>query len=218
MSNKKHKVKTAHGVYIIESLRSENFFDGENLHEILNLFGMVSVHNWADTVEDVERFILDFKSNNFRYLHLSCHADQTGLIINGESFLNSRIENLLLGGLENKRVFISACRGGNRELGEALVGRCWAYSLIGTPIDLPFEKSVVFWPSFYHLMNEIDGSKMRREDIKVTLKSCVELFGVPINYYSRIDSGYIRRLKVRKGKPTNNMKLAIKMKGQDEHF
>jgi len=216
MPNKSPGKKTAYGVYIIESLRSENFADGENLHDILGLVGIISVHQWADTVEDVERFIQDFKSSNFRYLHFSCHADETGLLINGEKLSNSLLELRLSGGLQNKRIFMAACRGGNRDLAEGLVGRCRAYSLIGTPVDLPFEKSVIFWPTFYHLMNEVDEKKMIREDIKIILKNCVELLHVPINYYSRIDASHIRRLKVRAGKPTNNTKLNFGPKKKEE--
>jgi hypothetical protein len=209
MKNKKQK--TAYGVFIIESVKSTEFTDGENLHQILELCDIVSVYSWADTIEDLERHLADFKRSQFRYLHLSCHADNSGIFINEDKITNEDLANMLKGGLENKRVFMSACKGANRDLASRLISECRAYSLIGTPLDLPFTKSAVFWPSFYHVMNENDQGKMRRQDIKYSLKDCVDLFNIPINYYSRLsDSNYIRRLKIRAGRKTDNRKIKVK--------
>lgn len=206
------KTKTNYGVYIIESLRSNDFVDGENLSAILELCKIDSIYNWADTIADFKRLIMDFKTSQFRYLHISCHASNTGITINGEELSNVDLQGILHEGLENKRVFMSACKGGNRDIASRIISICKVLSLIGTPIDLPFEKSVLFWPSFYHLMNEIDQNKMKRSDIKENLKKCVDLFGVPINYFSRINNSSmeIRRLKIRPNKPMDNRKLMVK--------
>lgn len=109
---------------------------------------------------------------------------------------------------------MSACEGANRDLAERLISDGKGLSLIGTPIDLDFDKSALFWPSFYHVMNEVDKKKMRQADIREALKRCVELFSIPINYYSKIDNDltHIRRLKVRRGKSTDNRKLIIRSK------
>lgn len=33
-------------------------------------------------------------------------------------------------------------------------------------------------------MNEIDNNKMTQKSIKIAIKKCVDLFGVPMNYYT----------------------------------
>lgn len=202
--------KTAYGVYIVECLRAGDFNDGKVLHQILELMGMVSVYQNAKTIEDFRSFIEDFKTSQFRYLHISCHADKKGLEIDGEDFSNEALQDLLKGGLKNKRVFMSACQGANKDLASRLLVDCEAYSLIGTPVDLDFDKSVLFWPSFYHIINEYDQQKMKRDFLIETLQKCVDMFGVPINYYSKIKNTttHLRRLKVRRGVAIDNQKIS----------
>ena len=199
-----------YGVYIIEFLRADDkYFDGEALHEIIQLSGIPTEYKWADTVEDFKRFLKDFKKKNFRYLHISCHADETGLEINGGDILNEEFQDLTKGYLENKRVFLSACKGANRDLASRVIVGNNAWSLLGIPINLRFDKSALFWPAFYHLINEIDTRKMVRRDIEETVKKCVDLFSVPANFYARIGASktHIRRLKIRQNEATDNRKI-----------
>jgi hypothetical protein len=206
------KKPTAYGVYIVESLRSEDFADGDVLHQILELSNITAVYEFADTVDDFKRLIQDFKTSQFRYLHLSCHANRLGIEINGEGISNKDLNDLLKGGLLNKRVFMSACKGANRDLGKKLILSCGANSLIGTPVDLYFDKAVLFWPSFYHIINELDQKRMKRIHLIKSLQQCVDLFNIPINYYSKIkkDKTAIRRLKIRSGKPAVDNRLTPK--------
>jgi hypothetical protein len=204
--------RATYGVFIIESLRSDDDFDGDILHQILEMSGINARYREADTVEDFQRLIEEFKSSAFRYLHLSCHADRTGLEIGGEEVTNERLAELLTGGFDKKRLFMSACQGANRDLAKRVITESGAMSLIGTPVDLYFNKSVLFWPSFYHIINELDTGKMTRKMLIATLQKCTDLFGVPINYYSKIRQvpRAMRRLKIRKGKPAADDRLNFK--------
>lgn len=76
---------------------------------------------------------------------------------------------------------------------------------------MEFTKSVLFCPSFYHIVNEYDQNKMRREALIETLQKCVDMFGIPINYYSKINNTttYIRRLKIRRGLAIENKKISV---------
>jgi hypothetical protein len=188
-----------YGVYIIESLRELDYTDGKTLHGILKLSRIPSTYSWVNSIEKFKSSLKDFQKSKFRYLHISCHANETGIEINGDFILNADFQNLTKEMLVNKRLFLSACKGANRDLASRIVLKNNAYSLIGMPIKLRFDKSVLFWPSFYHLINEIDSNKMRRKDIIEIVKKCVDLFNVPVNYYSRItyNTNYIRRLKIR---------------------
>jgi hypothetical protein len=205
------KRSSDYAVYIIESLRSEDDADGEVLDQILEMSGITSSYHNADTIEDFRRFIEEFKSSGYRYLHLSCHADQKGIQINGEDISNQELADLLKGALTGKRLFMSACKGANRDLANKVITLCGSNSLIGSPINLRFDKSVLFWPSFYHIMNEMDEKIMKRKYLISSLQKCTDLFNVPINYYSKIknEPNSMRRLKVRPLKLPDDVRLTI---------
>jgi hypothetical protein len=181
------------------------------MHEILKLSLIKTKYKWVDNKEEFKKALLDFNKSNFRYLHISCHADETGLEINGDEIANIEFQKMTKGFLNNKRVFLSACKGANRQLATLVVSSNNAYSLVGIPTNLDFDKSALFWPSFYHLINEVDSEKMKRLQIIDIIKKLVDLFNIPINYYSRINNNksYIRRLKIRPGF-TDNRKLKVK--------
>lgn len=202
------KGKTVYGVFIIEFLRSENYADGSTLHEILELSKIPTKYEWADTIEDLKRCLKKFDKSGYRYLHISCHADKKGLEINGDEISNAQLQSLTQNILSNKRLFLSACKGGNKDLASRIIIENNAYSLIGVPNDLPFDKSALFWPSFYHLIDEADSGRMKREKIIDIIKKCVTHFNVPINYYSRIRNSktHIRRLEIRSQR-TDNRKI-----------
>lgn len=204
MSNK-------YGVFIIESLRSNDFFDGKMLKEILDLSKINAKYVSADTIDELKLRIDEFEQSEFRYLHLSCHADYSGIQLFNENVTNAELENLLKGKIENKRVFLSTCKGGNRDLASRLI-KNGVYSLVGTPINLDFDKAALFWASFFHVINKFDDQSMKKIDIKYVLKSCVNLFDIPINYYSFVknhNKSKMRRYKVRPGIRTDNRILKI---------
>ncbi len=205
---------TKYGVYIIESLRGDDYFDEETLHDILELSDIPTVYKWADSIEELKKHLNDFNKSNYRYLHLSCHAHESGIEINGDSITNRELQVFTKNITRNKRLFLSACKGANGDLASKIIVANQANSLIGTPINLRFDKSVLFWPSFYHTLNEIDSKKMRKKDIIDVLKKCVDLFKVPINYYSRIngDNNFLWRLKIRENQILDNSKIKRKYK------
>lgn len=198
-------MRTQYGIFIIESLRGEDYFDGENLHEILKLSGIRAEYREAESTKDFANSLQEFKDSNFRYLHISCHGDMQGFEINGETIDNNELLRIFRGKLNGRRVFLSSCKGGNRNIA-TVVSKCRGQSLIGTPIDLYFDKAALFWPSFYHVINCAENEKMNRASISSTLKRCVELFEIPINYYhtSERNQRKLRRYKFRAGERTIN--------------
>lgn len=195
-----------YGVFIIEFLRADDCADGEILSQILELSNIDVIYKWANNKIHLAELLQEFKKSKFRYLHISCHANETSLEINGDEITNSKFESISKDVLKNRRIFLSACKAANRDLAARLVSKNNAYSLLGVPINLRFDKSALFWPCFYHLINEIDASKMRREDIVETVKKCVNLFNIPVNYYAK--SNYpnkLRRFKIRVGHTDNRL-------------
>ena len=204
---------TKYGIFIIESLRSDDFFDGENLSEILELSKIDRIYRWIDSIEDLKLKLEEFDQSQYRYLHLSCHADQHGIEINGDEISYDKLSGFLGNKLVNKRLFLSACKAGNMDFAARAIYNNNAISVIGTPIDLYFDKSVLFWPVFYHVLHEIDEKKMKRKDIITTLQKCVDLLGVPIDYYSFIRNIHnkMRRLRLRQETQPENSLIDIKL-------
>jgi len=60
-------------------------------------------------------------------------------------------------------------------------------------------------------MNELYERFVRRKVLIRTLQKCTDLFGVAINYYSRMkrDPNAIRRLKIRAAKPAAEVRLSF---------
>jgi hypothetical protein len=202
---------TDYGIYIIEFLRPEDYLDGYILHEILKLSLIPTEYKWVGNKEELIETLEDFDKTKFRYLHISCHADETGFEINGGEITNAEIQELTANILDNKRLFLSACKGANRDLASRIISNNRANSLLGIPIKLHFDKSVLFWSSFYHLINEVDATSMKREQIIDIVKKCVNLFNIPVNYYSKIknSSTYMRRLKIR-ASHIDNRRIKVK--------
>ena len=199
-----------YGVFILENLHGEDFFDGENLHEILDLSDIANEYREVLDKDDFVKAINEFKKSNLRYLHLSCHADMDGIEINGEEISNLELSKIFKNKIRKRRIFLSACKGGNLNIATA-VQKCGGQSVIGTPIDLYFDKAALFWPSFYHVINCVADSKMNKKSISATLKKCVDLFEIPINYYHGITGQprYLRRYKFRHNKRTTNNKIKM---------
>lgn len=199
-----------YGVFIVENLRGADFFDGENLHEILELSKIKNVYREVVDKDDFIASINEFKKSNLRYLHISCHADMDGIEINGEEITNLELFKIFKNKISKKRIFLSACKGGNRNIATA-VAKCGGQSVVGTPINLKFDKAALFWPSFYHVINCADSSTMNKNSISSTLKKCVDLFEIPINYYHGIngESKHLRRYKFRHDEKTTNSRIKM---------
>ncbi|MEZ2339371.1 hypothetical protein AB6735_27250 [Mucilaginibacter sp. RCC_168] len=203
---------TVYGVFILESLKHDDYFDGENLFSIFNLSNIPTEYHWIDSKSHLRELLRDFRKSKFRYLYLSCHADEYGIEVNGDDVSNHELQKFT-GNLTDIRIFMSACKGGNDRLAKLMISKSNILSLIGSPTDLDMDKAAVFWPSFFYVMKEIDEKKMNRMMISKTLKKLVDIFNTPINYYSKIsnDKNFMRRLKIRPGKNSDNIKLKINL-------
>lgn len=204
-----------YGVYIIESLDEEDYWDGEGLYQILELTRIKCEYKNVLSKEDFISKISDFEKTDFRYLHLSFHGGEEGVSINGEDVSYDELSRIINPVIKKKRVFISSCRGSNRKLAANLIVRGNCQSLIGCPIDLRFDKAALFWPSFYHVINMVDSKRMDQKIITSTIQKCVDLFRIPINYYHTLPkkpANHIRRVKFRPNKWRDNRVIKIRFK------
>lgn len=202
------KRSSRYGVFIIESLRGDEYFDGENLQSVLELSEIPVQYRLVDSIEEFKKAILEFEKLNYRYLHFSCHGSRTTISLNDIEINSNQLCELLSSSIESKRIFLASCEGGNKGLAGPLIKECKAMSVIGCPTLLGFDKSAIFWPVFYHVMYEADKKRMSRALIQDKLKKCVDLIEVQINYYGRSTSkSKIRRLKFRPNERVDNRLL-----------
>ena len=68
-------------VFIVESLRfkdeDKDKFEGKMISHILNLHGKKSRYYYIRTKKELESVIRKFGSSQYRYLHLSCHGNES---------------------------------------------------------------------------------------------------------------------------------------------
>lgn len=176
------KSKTAYAVYIIES-SDLHYKDGQKLREILDLIDFPCHYVAVSNLKEFANAIEEFNQIGFRYLHLSCHADMDGIQIRDTLIDNKDLVPICKGKLSKKRVFLSACKASNLKLATALIERCGAQSIIGSPQNLPFITAATFWPAFYHKVQELDTQSLNRKSLTRILRACVNFFGISINYY-----------------------------------
>lgn len=215
-------MKSEYGVFIIESLDDGDYFDGEVLKEVLELAKVQVEYKKIHDKIELKDALKEFSESQFRYLHISCHASDEIIQLTDETLVYQEFGELVSEKIRNKRIFLSACNAGNEKFASMMI-RYGAYSVTGSPIKIHFDKAVLFWASFFHVVNYLDEvlnydyePSMRRNEIKAALKSCVELFQIPINYFSYIkeDPNKMRRLEIKPTLPmksiTDSRKISLK--------
>ncbi len=174
-----------YGIFIIESLNQQDDKDGRILHDILNVCRIQNEYHAVNTKEEFIETISKFKESEYRYLHLSFHGNTTGFALSNETFItNSNFSGIISNNLEKRRIFMSACETGNFDLAGKLITKNRIFSLIGSPVPIRFDKAVLFYPTFYHLMNELDEKEMNKDALKKSLRASADLFKIPIHYYA----------------------------------
>ena len=87
--------------------------------------------------------------------------------------------------LQDKRLFVSACRVVNEQFRQVVMTNSGCLSIIGPSKDVYFDQAAIFWASFYYLMFDTDTRRVKRDDILPTVKKVAPLFGLAITYCSR---------------------------------
>lgn len=192
---------TKPNVFIIETLdfddEKADRFEGKVLSKILRLNGIESEYYYIRTNRELDEIIGKFDESDFRYLHISCHGSPVSLETTLDSIPFDELGKILSPCLDKKRVFVSACEMVNKDLADALISDSECYSVIGPSEPVVFSVATIFWASFYHLMFSDNDSAMKREEIRTVLGKITDLFGVPVNYYSKSKKLGIKKVEYR---------------------
>lgn len=180
-------------VFIIESLRlkdeSKGWQEGEIISRMLRLSGKTATrYFYIRTERELRKIVALFKRSEHRYLHISCHADRTGMATTFDSLTYAQLGEILRPALDGRRVFVSACEMANNKLARELLGKTGCYSLIGPREAVDFDDAAAFWVAFYHLTFKANDQAMRVADLKPLLRELSALFEMEINYFGTSES------------------------------
>lgn len=203
----RHKPK--YGVFIIESMDLENErkgkLDGFALKTILDLCDIQNEYYYIRTILELKYVIDKFKDSDFGFLHIACHGNEEGLSLCFEDIIFEELELLLGKHLKYKRLFLSACKVARFELAKYFIPKYHAYSVIGTPDNIDYDKAAVFWSSFYYLMYSIDRVQMYQVNLLPTLKTISKTFNLRLDYFSIIKESnpksmtHLREIHIKNG-------------------
>jgi len=185
-------------VFIIETLRfadeDKNYHEGGIIHEVLRRSGKECQYAYIRTKQELKVFLQRFTQSNYRYLHISCHADPSGI----ETTLEDDVPlhefcDILRPHLAHRRLFLSACSLAQAALAKELFKERNLFSILGPSEDIPFSDAAAFWPSLYHALFKIDQDSIKSGILRKTASALADVFDLKLNYYCRdtsAKSGY----------------------------
>jgi hypothetical protein len=194
-------------IFIIESLgphdEGNGRFEGPIIAHIARLHGKSPSYHYVRNRKDFAKAVKAFAKSDYRYLHISAHADREGIATtNLDEVSNAALAKMLGSEVAGRRVFFSACSIIHEEMAGAIIPPTQLYSVIGPRDDIGFAQAAVFWPAVYHLMFEHDARAMARPTLVRNLKKVARLFDVDIGYFGRSasrKSGFSKDILAAKG-------------------
>lgn len=176
-------------VFIVESLELKDEkvdrTEGRFLSHLLTLGEKKPRYYYLRSKYELQKILEEFDRSRYRYLHLSCHGTDSGIMTAFDEIPFREAGKLLRPHLREKRLFISACSAVKKPLARELFRIPGCLSLIGPKTDVYFDEVAVVWASFYYLMFKVDNEKMVRRNIEPTLRNLQNIFAVPLLYYSK---------------------------------
>jgi hypothetical protein len=185
-------MQTTPDVFIVESLRFKDeeagYPEGHFISHVLRLADRNVRYFYIRTRKEFEAVLHQFQESNFRYLHLSCHANESGIALTLDDLSIEELARLLRPVIDKKRVFLSACKLATPELATALMKGSKCYSIVGPSKVIDVDESALFWASVYHIMFRNEVTSMQHKKLQTTVCKASSLFGVSMRFFSRDSS------------------------------
>ena len=172
-------------VFIIESLSIEDerpkVSEGKILFDTLKMCGKDPEYYYIRTRKELEEVAIIFRKSGYRYLHLSCHADESNICLTYDDLTYAEFAEIFKGHLRNRRLFVSACEVGNEIFSTIIAGKGnkGMYSIAAPKIKIAFDKAVALWCAFYVQVFSEKEHAMNSTRIKYALIPLCHLFNVP---------------------------------------
>jgi len=195
-------MKTKPEVFIIESLDPDDEgngrFEGSIISQMLRLHGKEPKYRYVRTKKDFKKAIKQFGQSQYRYLHISAHADEDGMCTTNLDEINyDEMSKILNPYLVGRRLFLSACSMVHEDMAKEIIPSTGCYSVVGPTEKIYFSDAAIVWSSIYHLMFSKDSDKMSRKVLKENLTKICKLFEVNMGYFSKsnkLKRGYTKDL------------------------
>ena len=177
-------------VFIIESLDPDDEgngrFEGSIISRILKLHGKSPKYRYVRTREQFEKAVLQFGKSQYRYLHISAHAEPEGMCTTNQDEIDyDELAKILNPHLRGRRLFLSACSMVHEDLAKEIIPGSGCYSVIGPNEDILFSDAAILWSAIYHLMFSENDRAMSHAALKKHLTNTTKLFNVGISYFSK---------------------------------
>ncbi|MER9439188.1 hypothetical protein [Mesorhizobium sp. M0618] len=139
-------------IFIIESLGPDDEgngrLEGPIIARVARLHGKHPIYRYVRTRKDFRKAIKAFLRSNFRYLHISAHADHEGIVTtNLDEISNRELAEMLGNSFADRRLFLSACSIVHKDMATEIIPTTQCYSVVGPRRDIGFAEAAVFWPS-----------------------------------------------------------------------
>jgi hypothetical protein len=173
--------------------------EGSFLAHVLKYGGRKHKYFYFRTIDELKAIARKFGKSGYRYLHISCHTDETGIKTTLGSITYAELGKILGPHLRGRRVFFSACGGANRQCADALMSETGCYSVMGPSEDVRFDDSAIVWASFYHRVFRLpdeDGANpvtaLKRKNLVDTARGLSQFHQVPFKLFYRDSDGNIK--------------------------
>jgi hypothetical protein len=180
------RISTKKAVFLLESnnLSDEKSGDmeGEILSKILHLSRVETEYYYFRTKLELQKLLEEFEKSKFRYLHIACHGDTTGLSTTFDEMEFLELSEILSPFISKRRIFFSACSMTNSRLARNIFTKSNCLSIMGPANDIYFGDAAVFWASFYTVLLR-DGHPMSRERIVSNARALADAFSIDLNYF-----------------------------------
>jgi hypothetical protein len=176
-------------VFIIESLKlsdeKKKRFEGKILADMLSLSDKKCIYYYIRTKKEFVEILDVFYRTDYRYLHISCHANKKVMGTTFDDIPFSELGDILKDIGEDRRIFLSACSMANQSLANEIIPKSQCYSILGPATEIDFDDAAIFWTSFYHLMFKHNPKAMKREIVLSNAEKIAKNLGIKLNYFGR---------------------------------
>lgn len=179
--------RTKPEVFIIESLRFDderlNRSEGDIISRILALSGKECQYYYIRTRKEFRRVLGLMEESGYRYLHLSCHANDSSMATTLDDISFGELAKILRGRLNDRRLFVSACSMASEKFADALMPNSGCYSILGPAEDVGFGDAAILWASLYHVMFAEEREAMKRKVLREKAQMLADVFRVRLNLF-----------------------------------
>jgi len=162
------------------------------IQQILTLSRSLPVkYIYIRTETELSMALEEFKSSNYRYLHISCHGSKDTISLTLDPLPFRKFVPIIAPYLKARRLFFSACSVTNPLLADPLMKQCGCHSIIGPCHDISFGDALLMWASFYHLaFRDEQEPKLLGGKIRWALRRVNHSFGQEFLYYRKTEGGW----------------------------